>query len=65
MDYNFNIGAMILVPVIFILMIWGLWEVIDWLFISDVIKSTEPITPEIELIINDNNVDTLYIYRSK
>ena len=42
---------------------WAGFEIADWLFIDDVIKSTEPITPEIEIIVKDNVIDTLYLYR--
>lgn len=45
------------------LALWGSWELIDWVFIDDAIKTTSPIAPEIELIIKDNKVDTLYVYR--
>jgi len=38
-------------------------ELIDWLWIDDAIKVTKPITPEIEIIVRDNVVDTLYVYR--
>jgi archaellum biogenesis protein FlaJ (TadC family) len=65
MDYNFNIIGMLVAVALLVFAIWGVWELIDWLFIDEVIKSTKPITPEIELIINNNEVDTLYIYRSK
>jgi hypothetical protein len=46
-----------------ILAIWGCWELIDWLCIDDAIRSTKPITPEIELVIKNNIVDTVYVYR--
>lgn len=42
---------------------WGGYELVDWLFIDDAIKVTEPIKPEIEIIIKDNVIDTLYVYR--
>lgn len=45
------------------LAVWGAWELIDWIFIDDAIKTTSPMVPEIELIIKDNKVDTLYVYR--
>ena len=47
------------------LLLWGAWEIIDWLFIFDGIKSTEHIEPIIELTINNGRVDTLYIYEVK
>lgn len=43
--------------------IWGGWELIDWLLIDDVIKVSEPIKPELEIIVKNNVVDTLYVYR--
>ena len=42
---------------------WGLWEIIDWLWIDDAIRSTKPITPEIELVVKNNTIDTVYVYR--
>jgi hypothetical protein len=42
---------------------WVGWELIDWLWIDDAIKVSKPITPEIEIIVRDNVVDTLYVYR--
>lgn len=63
MDYNFNFGGMIIFLITIGFACWGLWELVDWLFIEDVIKSSEPITPELEIIVKDNIVDTLYVYR--
>lgn len=45
------------------LCMWGAWELVDWLFIDDAIRVSEPIVPEIELIIVNNQVDTVYVYR--
>lgn len=45
------------------LAIWGCWELIDWIWIDDAIRTTTPITPEIELVVKDNVVDTIYVYR--
>jgi hypothetical protein len=44
------------------LMLWGLFMLIDYLFIFDGIKSKTPIKPKIELVIVDNKVDTVYVY---
>ena len=57
------IQAIVLLCIGCVVLFWGGWELIDWLFIDDAIKTTKPIIPEIELIVNDNIVDTLYIYR--
>lgn len=43
--------------------LWGSWELIDWIWIDDAIKVSKPITPELEIIVKDNVVDTLYVYR--
>jgi hypothetical protein len=47
-----------------VLVIWGIWSLIDWIWIDDAIKSPTPIVPEMEFIVKDNIVDTLYVYRN-
>ncbi len=42
---------------------WGCWELIDYYFIEDVIRSTEPIIPIIEYEVNNNIIDTIYVYK--
>ena len=49
--------------VVTILIAWGCWELIDWLFIDDAIRVTEPLVPELELTVKDNVIDTIYVYR--
>jgi len=49
--------------IVIALLIWGGWEFVDWMWIDDAIKTSTPITPEIEIIVKDNVVDTLYVYR--
>jgi hypothetical protein len=63
--YNFDgVFTALLVGGLFIgLVLWGAWELIDLIFIDDAIKTTSPLVPEIELIVKDNKVDTLYVYR--
>ena len=65
MDFRLDglISALIIFGVLIGAALWGAWELIDWLFIDDAIKVSKPITPEIELIVKDNVVDTLYVYR--
>lgn len=59
----YNIGtAIVVLSLISTALIWGSWELIDWLWIDDSIRSSTPISPEIELIIEDNIVDTVYVY---
>lgn len=57
------VETLIVFGIMIILAIWGSWELIDWLFIDDVIESTTLITPEIKLVIKNNMVDTVYVYR--
>lgn len=57
-------GMAIVVLCIFcVIVFWGGYELVDWLFIDDSIRTTELINPEIELVIKDNVVDTVYVYR--
>lgn len=55
--------ALVVIGLFIGLVLWGAWELIDLIFIDDAIKTTSPMVPEIELIIKDNKVDTLYVYR--
>lgn len=48
---------------IFGLALWSIWGLIDLFFISEDIRSDKPIKPEIELVIKDNKVDTVYVYK--
>jgi len=57
------VSAIVVMCVLCLVVFWGGWELIDWLWIDDAIKVSKPITPEIEIIVKDNVVDTLYVYR--
>ena len=46
-----------------VLVFWGGYKLVDWLFIDDAIRTTELIEPEIELVVKNNVVDTVYVYR--
>ena len=59
---NFLAGFITLI-VIIVFIAWGCWELIDWLFIDDAIRVTEPLVPELELTVKDNVIDTIYVYR--
>lgn len=61
-DYG-DLRALIWFGAFIILAVWGCWELIDWLWIDDAIRSATPIVPEIELVVKDNVVDTVYVYR--
>lgn len=62
---NFNevISTLIVFGICVGLALWGFWALVDWLWIDVAIRSTTPITPEIELVVKDNVVDTIYVYR--
>lgn len=45
------------------LCLWGCWELVDYFLIDDAIKVSKPLIPEIEIVVNNNVVDTLYVYR--
>lgn len=61
--YRIDLSPLIWFGAAIILALWGSWELVDWLFIDDSIKSSTPIIPEIQLIIKNNVVDTIYVYR--
>jgi hypothetical protein len=62
-DYGFDLTPLIVFCICIGFAIWGCWELIDWLWIDEVIKSTTPIKPEIELVVKNNVIDTVYVYR--
>ena len=59
----FDLRPLIWIGILAGLSIWGIWEMIDWLFIDDAIRSTKPIVPQIEIVVKNNIVDTIYVYR--
>ena len=59
---NLLIGFISIIVVIFLIG-WGLWELVDWLWIDDAIRVTKPLVPELELTVKDNVIDTIYVYR--
>ena len=64
MDFGEGLVSAIVVICVFCLVVfWGGWELIDWLWIDDTIKVSKPITPELEIVVKNNVVDTLYVYR--
>lgn len=62
-DYNFSLTPLIWLGALVVVALWGCWELFDWLFIDDAVRSTIPIVPEIELVVEGNVVDTIYVYR--
>jgi hypothetical protein len=67
MELNLDgvVGGLIFMGLLMTAILWGGWEIIDWLFIDDAIKVSKPITPEIEIIVKDNVIDTLFVYRKQ
>lgn len=61
--YNFDLRPFILLGALVVIILWGCWEAIDWLWIDHSIESTTLIVPEIKLVVKNNIVDTIYVYR--
>lgn len=57
------VPALIFFGILICAIIWGLWELVDWLWIDNAIRVTEPLVPELELTVKDNVIDTIYVYR--
>lgn len=56
--------AIVMLCIFCVLLFWGGYEAVDYFFIDDAIRSSKPIIPEIELVIKNNMVDTVYVYRA-
>jgi CHASE2 domain-containing sensor protein len=65
MSPNFDgaITGLIILGMLFVAALWGLWELIDWMFIDDAIRTSQPIVPDVEIVIKNNVADTTYVYR--
>jgi len=61
MTPNFDglVTMLITLGVITGLSVWGFMSLVS----SNDIRSTEPIVPQIELVVEDNVVDTIYVYK--
>ena len=62
-DYSFDLRQLFWLGAFIILIIWGCWELVDWAFNDHSIESTTLIVPEIKLVVKNNIVDTVYVYR--
>ncbi len=58
------LGAIVFCCICAVIICFGAYALVDWLFIFDGIKSDVLITPEIQIVVVDNVVDTLYIYKN-
>ena len=47
------------------LLVWGLFAGYNKWFVNHDIKVSKPLIPTIELVIKNNKVDTLYVYKVK
>lgn len=57
------IWGLIILGALIVGLVWGIWELIDWLWIDNAIKTHHALTPSLEITIKDGVADTLYIYR--
>ena len=58
-----NLGsAIVFLCVVSVLLFFGGYLLVDYLFIEDAIRSTKIIIPKIELVVENNVIDTIYIY---
>lgn len=64
-DFGKLITHLIILGFVAGLAVFGIYLLIDWLFIDHAIESTKLITPEIKLIIKNNGVDTVFVYRKQ
>lgn len=55
--------SLIILGAAVVLAVWGIVGLIDWIWVDDGIRVDKPVVPELELIIKDNKVDTVYVYR--
>lgn len=62
-DFGKMLGLFFVMGVILGLIIFGAYLLIDWLWIDDAIKSTTIITPKIELVVKNDVIDTVYVYK--
>ena len=46
-----------------LLLMVGLYNLIDYVFIDDVFEVTTPIKPQIKLVTDGKTVDTVYVYK--
>jgi hypothetical protein len=62
-DYGMDVRPALGCVAIMVFALWGAWELVDYFWIDEVIESKTILVPEIKLEINNNVVDTIYVYR--
>lgn len=55
--------AFVFVAVAAVLGVWAVTGVVDFAFGGDSMKCETLITPTIELVVTDNQIDTIYVYQ--
>jgi hypothetical protein len=62
-----NIGTVLIIGLISfgLLLMVGLYSLIDYVFIDDTFEVSEPIKPKIKLVTDGKTVDTVYVYKFK
>lgn len=60
---NGIIETFIVIGLIIGLAIWGLFQGYNHWFVNHDIKVSKPLIPTIELVIKNNKVDTIYVYK--
>lgn len=58
-----NFKGLFLIGAFMVAILWFCYALVDWVFIDNVVKSETLIKPEIEIIIKNKVVDTIYVYR--
>ncbi len=61
--YNFDLRPLIWMGVVIGVVIVGILWVIFSLFSSSDIVTDKPLTPELKITVENNKIDTLYIYK--
>ena len=64
MELELRHAFYIVVIPIAILLLLGSYEVIDWLFLDDYVKVSEPLVPfKMEITVEGAQIDTIYTYK--
>lgn len=60
---NGFLTAVVIICLLCVLLFWGAYELGHWILIDDSIRVSEPIIPKLEIVVEDNVIDTVYVYR--
>lgn len=62
-DLGGVVPVLIIFGIIIAVAVFGCWGLIDYLWIDDSIRVSEPLIPKLELTVKDNIIDTVYVYQ--